>query len=226
MAFVAANDKIVWIDCEMTGLDLERDRLIEVAALVTDSELNVLGPGVDVVIRPEPAALEQMNDFVRKMHADSGLLDVLDEGVSAADAEAQVLDYVRTYVPEPRKAPLGGNSVGTDKAFLLQEMPGLVEHLHYRIIDVSSIKELARRWYPRVYFNSPDKTGGHRALGDIKDSIRELRYYREALFPAQPGPSSEDAKAAAARVLGAGAAASTSSATSSADDAGSGSTAG
>ena len=185
-----SNEHIVWIDCEMTGLDLVNDALIEVAVLVTDSELNVLGKGVDVVIKPSPEALAQMGDFVRDMHTTSGLLEELDAGITMADAEQQVLDYIRTWVPEPRKAQLAGNSVGTDRNFLLRDMPLVVDHLHYRIIDVSTIKELARRWYTRAYFQSPAKTGGHRALGDIEDSIRELRYYRAAVFVPAPGPDS------------------------------------
>ncbi|GAA1239466.1 oligoribonuclease [Oryzihumus leptocrescens] len=195
----ATNDRIVWIDCEMTGLSLEHDALIEVAALVTDFELNQLGDGVDLVIKPPAAALEQMDDFVRDMHTTSGLLEVLDGGISLEDAQNQVLAYVREWVPEPRKAPLGGNTVGTDRNFLARDMPELEAHLHYRIIDVSSIKELSRRWYPRVYFNSPKKSGGHRALADIRESIAELRYYREAVFVEQPGPDSDAAKEIAAR---------------------------
>lgn len=194
------NDRIVWIDCEMTGLDTRADALVEVAAVVTDSELNVLGDGVDVLIAPPPAALEQMNDFVRAMHTTSGLLGELSTGLTLQEAEERVLEYVREWVPEPRKAPLAGNSVGTDRMFLELNMPALTEHLHYRVIDVSSIKELARRWYPRVYFASPKKDGGHRALADILESIDELRYYRETLFPAQPGPDSATARAAAERV--------------------------
>jgi oligoribonuclease len=195
----ATNDRIVWIDCEMTGLSLEHDALIEVAALVTDFELNQLGDGVDLVIKPPAAALEQMDDFVRDMHTTSGLLEELDGGISLEDAQNQVLAYVREWVPEPRKAPLGGNTVGTDRNFLARDMPELEAHLHYRIIDVSSIKELSRRWYPRVYFNSPKKSGGHRALADIRESIAELRYYREAVFVEQPGPDSDAAKEIAAR---------------------------
>jgi oligoribonuclease len=195
----ATNDRIVWIDCEMTGLSLEHDALIEVAALVTDFELNQLGDGVDLVIKPPAAALEQMDDFVRGMHTTSGLLEELDGGISLEDAQNQVLAYVREWVPEPRKAPLGGNTVGTDRNFLARDMPELEAHLHYRIIDVSSIKELSRRWYPRVYFNSPKKSGGHRALADIRESIAELRYYREAVFVEQPGPDSDAAKEMAAR---------------------------
>nr|WP_169165998.1 oligoribonuclease [Cellulomonas taurus] len=193
-------DRIVWIDCEMTGLDNVKDALVEVAAVVTDSELNVLGEGVDVVITPPAEALEQMGDFVRTMHTTSGLIEEFADGTTLADAQAQVLDYIRTWVPDPGKAPLAGNSVGTDKVFLDRDMPELVEHLHYRIIDVSSIKELARRWYPRVYFASPKKNGGHRALADILESIDELRYYRAALLVPQPGPDSKTAKAIAAEV--------------------------
>lgn len=193
-------DRIVWIDCEMTGLDQVADALVEVAAVVTDSELNVLGEGVDVVIAPPAEALEQMGDFVRTMHTTSGLLDALATGTTLADAQEQVLQYVRQWVPEGGKAPLAGNSVGTDKVFLDRDMPELIGHLHYRVIDVSSIKELARRWYPRVYFASPQKHGGHRALADILESIDELRYYRAALLVPQPGPDSKAAKAVAVQV--------------------------
>jgi oligoribonuclease len=193
------NDRIVWIDCEMTGLSLQADALIEVAALVTDFELNQLGDGVDLVIKPPAEALEQMDDFVRNMHTTSGLLAELDGGTTMEDAQAQVLTYVREWVPEPRKAPLGGNTVGTDRGFLARDMPELEEWLHYRIVDVSSIKELSRRWYPRAYFNAPSKSGGHRALADIRESIAELRYYREAVFVPRPGPDSAAAKEMAAR---------------------------
>ncbi|NBM18269.1 oligoribonuclease [Streptomyces sp. GC420] len=193
------NDRMVWIDCEMTGLSLADDALIEVAALVTDSELNVLGDGVDIVIRPPAESLKTMPDVVRTMHTASGLLAELDGGITLAEAERQVLAYIREHVPEPGKAPLCGNSVGTDRGFLLRDMPTLESHLHYRIVDVSSIKELARRWYPRAYFNSPKKNGNHRALADIRESIAELRYYREAIFVPRPGPDSETAKAIAAR---------------------------
>ena len=194
-------DRIVWIDCEMTGLDIVADALVEVAAVVTDSELNVLGEGVDVVISPPPASLEQMGDFVRDMHTSSGLLETLAGGTTLADAEELVLAYIREWVPDAGKAPLAGNSIGTDKAFLERDMPGLTGHLHYRVIDVSSIKELARRWYPRVYYASPEKNGGHRALADILESIDELRYYRTALLVPQPGPDSKTAKAIAAQVV-------------------------
>ena len=195
----AHTDRIVWIDCEMTGLELENDALIEVAALVTDFELNQLGDGVDVVIKPEPAALEQMGDFVRDMHTRSGLLGELDEGVSMEEAQALVLEYVMQHAPEAGKAPLGGNTVSTDRGFLERDMPQLAGHLHYRTIDVSSIKELSRRWYPRAYFNAPAKHGGHRALADIRESIAELRYYREAVFVPAPGPTSNEAQVIAKR---------------------------
>ncbi|AKA04025.1 oligoribonuclease [Streptomyces noursei ZPM] len=190
---------MVWIDCEMTGLSLANDALIEVAALVTDSELNVLGDGIDVVIRPPAEALTTMPEVVRQMHTTSGLLAELDAGTTLEEAEAQVLAYIKQHVPEPGKAPLCGNSVGTDRGFLLRDMPTLESYLHYRIVDVSSVKELARRWFPRAYFNSPDKNGNHRALADIRESIAELRYYREAVFVPQPGPDSETAKAIAAK---------------------------
>jgi len=196
-----SQDRIVWIDCEMTGLDLGKDALIEVAALVTDSHLNVLGDGVDVVIRPPEGVVDTMVDVVRTMHTTSGLLAELDSGVSLQEAQQMVLEYVRAWVPDPRKAPLAGNSVGTDRAFLVRDMPELEAHLHYRIVDVSSIKELARRWYPRVYFASPAKNGGHRALADIRESIEELKYYREVLFVPQPGPDSETARAAAKKYV-------------------------
>jgi oligoribonuclease len=199
----AHTDRIVWIDCEMTGLSLETDALVEVAALVTDYELTVLGEGVDVVIRPPDAALAQMGDFVREMHTGSGLLDQLAEGTTLEAAQTMVLDYVKEFVSEPRRAPLGGNTVATDRAFLARDMPELDAFLHYRMVDVSSIKELCRRWYPRVYFSQPQKGLTHRALADIKESIRELRYYRSTVFVPLPGPSSEDAQKTAAEVLSA-----------------------
>jgi oligoribonuclease len=197
------NDRLVWIDCEMTGLDLDRDVLIEIAALVTDAELNVLGEGVEVVIRPPDEALENMVDVVRQMHTSSGLLAELADGLAVADAEKAVLDYVREWVPDAGKVPLAGNTVATDRSFIARHMTELDRHLHYRIVDVSSVKELARRWYPRVYYNAPTKTGNHRALADIKESIRELRYYRQALFVPQPGPDTAAARTIAADVLAA-----------------------
>ena len=193
----STNDRIVWIDCEMTGLSLEHDALIEVAALVTDFELNQLGDGVDVVIAPPPGALEQMDDFVRDMHTTSGLLEELAGGTKMQDAQGQVLGYVPERVPGPRKAPLGLVHGGVAQVEAARDMAELEAHLHYRIIDVSSIKELSRRWYPRAYFSSPKKSGGHRALADIRESIAELRYYREAVFVPQPGPDSATAKALA-----------------------------
>jgi oligoribonuclease len=192
-------DRIVWIDCEMTGLELGHDALIEVAALVTDSELNVLGDGVDVVIACPPEALASMPDVVREMHTSSGLLDELASGVTMDEAQGRVLDYVREHVPDANKAPLAGNSVGTDRGFLARDMPELENYLHYRIIDVSSVKELARRWYPRAYFAAPKKQGGHRALADIRESIEELRYYRQAVFVPPPGPDSATARTIASR---------------------------
>lgn len=198
-----AADRLVWIDCEMTGLDVGSDLLIEVAALVTDSELRVLGDGVDVVVGASADELARMPDIVREMHAASGLTAaVLTSTVTLQEAEQQVLAYVREHVPEPKKAPLCGNSIATDRGFLARDMPELDAWMHYRMIDVSSIKELARRWYPRAYFNAPKKGGGHRALADIRESVQELHYYRSVVFVPQPGPTSAQAAAAAAAVLG------------------------
>ncbi|MEU4820715.1 oligoribonuclease [Actinomadura citrea] len=194
------NERLVWIDCEMTGLDLRDDALIEIAALVTDSELNILDEGVDVVIKPPPESVTQMTKVVRDMHTTSGLLEALPGGVTLAEAEDIVLAYIRGHVKDAKKAPLCGNSIATDRSFLARDMPALDSHLHYRMVDVSSIKELARRWYPRVYFASPEKKGGHRALADITESIQELRYYRAAVFVQQPGPDSETARAIASQV--------------------------
>jgi oligoribonuclease len=191
------NDRLVWIDCEMTGLDLGADALIEVAALVTDFDLDVLGDGIDVIIRPPDEALAQMDDFVRTMHTDSGLLDQLAAGTTLEDAEKQVLAYVAEHCPAGSRPPLAGNSVATDRAFLSRDMHDLEAYLHYRIIDVSSIKELARRWFPRAYYAAPVKSGNHRALADIQESIEELRYYRSAVFVPPPGPDSETARALA-----------------------------
>ena len=193
------SDRLVWIDCEMTGLDLGADALIEVAALVTDFELNVLGEGIDVIIKPSQESLDQMVEFVRTMHETSGLLEELAGGTTLADAEEQVLAYIKEHCPDGTRPPLAGNTVATDRAFLARDMPALESFLHYRIVDVSSIKELSRRWYPRAYFAAPTKRGNHRALADIQESIEELRYYREAVFVAQPGPDSAQAKEIAAR---------------------------
>ena len=192
------SDRLVWIDCEMTGLDIRADALIEVAALVTDFDLTVLGEGVDIVIKPPPEALDQMVPFVRQMHTSSGLLEELDAGTTLEDAQAQVLAYVRQHCADGSRPPLAGNTVATDRAFLSRDTPELEAFLHYRIVDVSSIKELSRRWFPRAYYNAPAKNGGHRALADIRESIEELRYYREAVFVASPGPDSEEARRIAA----------------------------
>jgi oligoribonuclease len=199
------NDRLVWIDCEMTGLDLKNDALIEIAALVTDSDLNILGDGIDIVIHADDAALAGMPEVVVEMHAASGLTDeVRRSTVTLREAEERVLAYIREWVPEPRTAPLAGNSIGTDRGYITRDMPELDAHLHYRMIDVSSIKELCRRWYPRIYFAQPAKGMSHRALADIRESIRELAYYRETAFVAAPGPTSEDAQAVAAKLLAAG----------------------
>jgi oligoribonuclease len=198
------TDNLVWIDCEMTGLDLGKDALIEIAVLITDSELNILDDGVDLVIHAEDAALDAMPDVVREMHAKSGLTPAVREStVTLAEAEKQVLDYVRGHVPEARTAPLCGNSIATDRGFIARDMPALDAHLHYRMVDVSSIKELCRRWYPRIYYAQPDKGLAHRALADIRESIRELVYYRGTAFVPAPGPTSDQAKAVADAVLGA-----------------------
>ena len=193
------EERLVWIDCEMTGLDIERDALIEIACLVTDGELNILDQGVDVIIKPPPESLDQMSDVVRTMHTTSGLLEELSEGVTVDEAQEAVLGYVRQHIKEPRKVPLCGNSIATDRWFIARDMPELDAWLHYRMVDVSSIKELARRWYPRVYFATPAKRGGHRALADITESVQELRYYREAVFVPEPGPDSATAREIAAK---------------------------
>jgi oligoribonuclease len=181
----------------MTGLDLSADALIEVAALVTDFDLNVLGDGVDLIIKPSSGSLDQMGDFVRTMHQKSGLLTELDGGMTLAEAEQQVLAYVKQFCPDGSRPPLAGNTVATDRSFLARDMPALEAFLHYRIVDVSSIKELARRWYPRAYFQAPTKRGNHRALADIQESIEELRYYRDTIFVPAPGPDSDAARAVA-----------------------------
>jgi oligoribonuclease len=190
---------MVWIDCEMTGLDLSSDALVEIAVVVTDSELNVLGDGVDIVIQPPAGAVDNMDPVVVEMHTTSGLLSELASGTTLADAQERVMTYVREHVPEPRKAPLAGSSVYTDRGFIARDMPELDAYLHYRLVDVSTIKELSRRWFPRAYFAAPAKHGGHRALADILESIEELRYYREAVFVPVPGPDSTSAREIAAR---------------------------
>ncbi|MCE0763379.1 oligoribonuclease [Pseudonocardia kujensis] len=193
------NDRLVWIDCEMTGLDLRRDALIEIAVLVTDGDLKVLGEGVDVVIHADDDALAGMPEVVREMHARSGLTEeVRASRTTVREAEEAVLAYIREHVPEAGTAPLAGNSIATDRGYLARDMPELDAHLHYRMIDVSSVKELARRWFPRVFYAKPEKGLAHRALADIKESIRELEYYRRTLFVQPPGPTSDEARAAAA----------------------------
>ena len=197
---IEISEHLVWIDCEMTGLNTEVDCLVEVAVVITNSELEVLDAGIEVVIKPTAEGLANMSDFVREMHTKSGLIDQFETGLELAEAEAVLLEYIQRFVPDARTAPLAGNSIGTDRMFLNRHMPTLDQHLHYRNIDVSSIKELSRRWFPRVYFNLPKKAGDHRALADILESIEELRYYRKTVFVEQPGPSSEEAKAAAALI--------------------------
>ena len=187
------RDELVWIDCEMTGLDLGSDRLIEIAALVTDADLNVLGEGVDVVIHADDEALGGMVEVVARMHSRSGLTEeVRASTIDLATAEQMVLDYIRAYVPVAKTAPLCGNSIATDRGFIARDMPKLDDYLHYRMIDVSSIKELCRRWYPRIYYGQPEKGLAHRALADIEESIRELRYYRNTAFVPMPGPSTSE----------------------------------
>ena len=192
-------DRIVWVDCEMTGLDLGSDALVEIACVVTDAELNELDSGVSVVIRPPDAPFESMPQVVRDMHTASGLITEIPNGITLSEAEQLVLDYIKSHVPEARKAQLAGSSVYVDRGFLARDMPELDAWLHYRLIDVSSIKELVRRWYPRVYFASPQKRGNHRALADARESIAELRYYRDAILVPQPGPDTETARALGAR---------------------------
>ena len=197
---IEISDNLVWIDCEMTGLNVELDCLVEIAVVITNSELEILDEGLNIVIKPRPDSWANMNDFVRNMHTESGLINDVESGLDLADAEQLILDYVKQYVPEARQSPLAGNSIGTDRMFLNRYMPALDQHLHYRNIDVSSIKELTRRWYPRAYFQLPKKEGGHRALADILESITELRYYRNTVLVPLPGPTSDEAKQAAANL--------------------------
>jgi oligoribonuclease len=194
---IEISENLVWIDCEMTGLNPESDCLVEVAVVITNSELEILDPGFEVVIKPRPDSWANMNDFVRNMHTESGLINDVENGFELAEAEQMILDYIKKFVPNAKEAPLAGNTIGTDRMFLNRYMPELDQHLHYRNIDVSSIKELTRRWYPRVYFQLPKKEGGHRALADILESIQELRYYRQTVMVPSPGPSTDEAKAAA-----------------------------
>jgi len=189
------NDRLVWIDLEMTGLDPSYDEICEIACIVTDGELNELDEGITLVVKPSDTPLSTMDDIVVQMHHDSGLIDEIPSGTTVADAQQQVLDYITAHVPEARKAPLAGSSVYVDRGFLARYMPDLDAHLHYRLVDVSSIKEITKRWYPRAFFATPEKSGNHRALGDIKDSIAELRYYRDAVFVPHPGPDTATAQA-------------------------------
>jgi oligoribonuclease len=195
------SDRLVWIDCEMTGLDVEIDELVEVAVVITDFNLNILDPGFNVVIKPSQAALDNMGDFVTSMHTESGLLEAIPDGLTLAEAEVAVLEYIQTLVPVEKQAPLAGNTIGTDRTFIARYMPQVDNHLHYRSVDVSSIKELSRRWFPRVYFNAPEKHGGHRALADILESIRELEYYRRAVFTPEPGPTTDQVQTISANVI-------------------------
>jgi oligoribonuclease len=195
------SDRLVWIDCEMTGLDVEIDELVEVAVVITDFNLNILDPGFNVVIKPSQAALDNMGDFVTSMHTESGLLEAIPDGATLAEAEGAVLGYIQTLVPVEKQAPLAGNTIGTDRTFIARYMPQVDNHLHYRSVDVSSIKELSRRWFPRVYFNAPEKHGGHRALADILESIRELEYYRRAVFTSEPGPTTDQVQNISANVI-------------------------
>jgi oligoribonuclease len=197
----STDDRLVWIDCEMTGLDLSIDELVEVAVVITDYDLKPVDPGFDIVIRPDQTAWDNMGDFVRQMHTSSGLIEEIPSGVPLAEAEYEVLEYILKFVPAGQSAPLAGNTIGTDRAFLAKFMPRVDGHLHYRSVDVSSIKELARHWFPRIYFNAPAKNGGHRALADILESIRELEYYRGIAFVADPGPTSEAAQAVSQAVI-------------------------
>ena len=201
MVSAAENDRLVWIDCEMTGLDLAVDELVEIAIVITAFELNLIAPGFRVVITPNDSALANMNEFVTNMHTTSGLIEEIPGGVSVAEAEYLSLEYIRRFVPLEGKAPLAGNTIGTDRMFIAKYMPRVDRHLHYRNVDVSSIKELSRRWYPRAYFQAPEKDGGHRALADILESIRELEYYRRAVFVPDPGPTSDEAKAVSEAVV-------------------------
>lgn len=191
---MANQEKLVWIDCEMTGLDLQIDEIVEVAVVITDYDLQPIDEGFQIVIKPSAKALAQMGEFVTQMHTDSGLINDLSTGEDIATAEAQILDYIKSHIPEEKTAVLAGNSIGTDRSFIAKYLPAVNEHLHYRNLDVSSVKILARQWFPRIYFNAPEKNGGHRALADILESIKELDYYRSAFFVSEPGPTSNELK--------------------------------
>ncbi len=196
------TDRIVWIDCEMTGLDFVNDLLVEVACIVTDSNLNELDEGFEAVIKVPQEKLETMDPVVTNMHTSSGLIYDIQHGLTLEEAEQQLFDYITSHVPESFKAPLAGSSVYVDRIFLRRDMPRVDSYLHYRIIDVSSLKELARRWYPRTYFAGPLKTGNHRALGDTRDSINELKYYRQAILVPEPGPDTIAARAISEHIMG------------------------
>lgn len=199
--YSAKDSRLIWIDCEMTGLDIfGGDELVEVSVVPTDFELNVLDEGVDYVIKPSDAAVAHMNDFVRAMHTRSGLIKEWEHGLTLADAQAKVVDYVKRFTPDGVRPLLAGNTIGSDKKFLDHYMPDLMANLHYRTIDVSTLKELARRWYPDVYLNRPAKHGGHRALADIIESLDELRYYRKAFMAPEPGPDAAASKAIAKEI--------------------------
>ena len=190
----APSGRMVWIDLEMTGLDPQSDGIVEIAVIVTEADLTEIDEGLSIVIKPNDAPLAAMDDVVVAMHTASGLIEEIPQGTTLSDAESRVLEYVTSHVPEPRKAPLAGSSVYVDRMFLARYMPDLDTHMHYRLVDVSSIKELTKRWYPRAYFNTPEKTGNHRALADIRESIAELRYYRDAVMVPLPGPDTSTAK--------------------------------
>ena len=195
------SERIVWIDCEMTGLDLTKDALVEVACIVTEADLTELDEGVQIVIKPDDlSVLDNMVEVVAKMHTESGLIHEIPTGVTLAEAEEKLITYIKSHIPEPRKSPLAGSSVYVDRGFLIRDMPKVDAHLHYRLLDVSSVKEIVRRWYPRVYFGTPAKVGNHRALSDIKESIEELRFYRELIFQPDPGPSTERVKEVAEQI--------------------------
>ena len=195
------SERIVWIDCEMTGLDLTKDALVEVACIVTEADLTELDEGFQIVIRPDDlSVLANMVEVVTKMHTESGLIHEIPNGVSLAEAEEKLITYIKSHIPEPRKSPLAGSSVYVDRGFLIRDMPKVDAHLHYRLLDVSSVKEIVRRWYPRVYFGTPAKVGNHRALSDIKESIEELRFYRELIFQPDPGPSTDRVKEVAEQI--------------------------
>lgn len=195
------SERIVWIDCEMTGLDLTKDALVEVACIVTEADLTELDEGVQIVIKPDDlSVLDNMVEVVAKMHTESGLIHEIPTGVTLAEAEEKLISYIKSHIPEPRKSPLAGSSVYVDRGFLIRDMPKVDAHLHYRLLDVSSVKEIVRRWYPRVYFGTPAKVGNHRALSDIKESIEELRFYRELIFQPDPGPSTERVKEVAEQI--------------------------